>query len=295
MARPKGPPQRSDGPSIILVILAAVIAALVIWWWQSGMKPFWEAFLGDGTPAIPQRTDKAPERGPAPMTLPPPLAEASPPIEHPLPPEAEKPPAVALPPLDRSDPVVRDALVEQLPGAPLPRFTNMQDYVRRFVITVDNLPRGIVPSQMSALQRVPEPLVVDRDAAGTVTLSPRNGARYAPLIGFLEGLDPAVLVRLYSRFYPLMDQEYKALGYPEGRFHDRVIYAIDDMLAAPRPTGPIELIQPRVLYEYADPALRTLSAGQKVMIRIGPDNAERLRGLLRRWRAQLLGQTVNRG
>ena len=175
----------------------------------------------------------------------------------------------------------------------MPRFANMQDYIRRFVVTVDNLPRNIVPSQMSMLQRVPDPLVVDRDADGTMTLSPRNGARYRPLIGFLESLDPAALVRLYARFYPLMDQEYKALGYPEARFHDRVIFAIDDMLAAPRPEGPIELIQPRVLYDYADPSLRALSAGQKIMVRVGPDNAERLRKLLRRLRAQLLGQTVN--
>ena len=293
MARPKGPPEGSDGPSIILLILAAVIAALAIWWWQSGMKPFWESFLGDGTPEVPQRTDSPPARVQPPIELPPPLAEQVPPVEHPLPPEVALPPVKPLPPLDRSDPAVRDALAEQLPHAPLPRFTNMQDYVRRFVITVDNLPRNIVPSQLSALQRVPEPLMVDRDASGTLTLSPRNGDRYAPLIGFLESLEPATLVKLYSRFYPLMDQEYKSLGYPEGRFHDRVIFAIDDMLAAPRPTGPIELIQPRVLYEYADPALRTRSAGQKVMIRVGPDNAERLRGLLQRWRAQLLGQAAN--
>lgn len=293
MARPKGPPEGSDGPSIILLILAAVIAGLAIWWWQSGMKPFWESFLGDGTPAVPQRTDSPPERAQPPIELPPPLAGESPPVEHPLPPEAQQPPPKPLPPLDKSDPVVRDALAEQLPQAPLPRYANMQDYVRRFVITIDNLPRGIVPSQMSALQRVPEPLVVDRDASGTMTLSPRNGARYAPLISFFESLEPATLVRLYSRFYPLMDQEYKSLGYPEGRFHDRVIFAIDDMLAAPRPSGPIELIQPRVLYEYADPALRTLSAGQKVMIRVGPENADRLRALLQRWRAQLLGQAVN--
>ena len=293
MARPKGPPQGSDGPSIILLILVAVIAALAFWWWQSGMKPFWESFLGDGTPTVPQRIDDPADRIQPPITLPPPLAEQTAPIEHPLPPEAEQPPSTPLPPLDKSDPVVRDALTGQLPGAPLQRYTNMQDYVRRFVVTIDNLPRGIVPSQMSALQRVPGPLVVDRDGSGTMTLSPRNGARYGPLIGFLETLDPEVLVKLYSRFYPLMDQEYKALGYPDGRFHDRVILAIDDMLAAPRPTGPIELIQPRVLYEYADPALRTLSAGQKVMIRVGPENADRLRALLQRLRSRLLGEAPN--
>ena len=296
MARPKGPPQGSDGPSIILLLALAALIALGVWWWQSGMKPFWESFLGDGTPPVPERSDAPPERlEPPPLALPEP-AVLPPTIEHPLPPEVEQQqaaPQEPLPALDKSDPTVRDALVSQLPSVPLPRFANMQDYVKRFVVTVDNLPRNIVPSQLSVLQRVPNPLIVDKDANGTMTLSPQNSARYQPLIGFLETLDPAAVVRLYARFYPLMDEEYKALGYPEARFHDRVIFAIDDMLAAPRPKGPVELIQPRVLYEYADPAMRALSAGQKVMVRVGPENAERLRALLRRFRAQLLGQTVN--
>ena len=279
-----------------MLLIVGVLLLLGIWWWQSGMKPFWESFLGDNTPPVPQRSDAPLERSVPPAFEPPAVVEAPPPIEHPLPPEVDQQKAAhaePLPPLDRSDPVVRDALVGQLPSAPLPRFTNMQDYVKRFVVTVDNLPRNIVPSQLSAMQRVPDQLVVDRDGKGTMTLSPRNSARYQALIGFLESVDPATVVRLYSRFYPLMDQEYKALGYPEARFHDRVIFAIDDMLSAPRPQGPIELIQPRVLYEYADPSLRALSAGQKVMVRVGPDNAERLRKLLRQYRAQLLGQAVN--
>lgn len=291
MARPKGPPGGSDGPSIVLLAVLAVVLALAIWWWQSGLTPFWERFLGDGTPPAPLRSDLPPERPALPPQPPAPVAEAV--IEHPLPPEINDLPAEPLPLLEQSDAAVRDALAAQLPGVPMGRFTNMQDYVRRFVITVDNLPREIVPSQMSMFQRVPDPLVIDRQANGVMTLSARNWARYGPMIGFFESLDPATVVRLYARFYPLMDQEYKTLGFPEGRFHDRVIFAIDDMLAAPRPEGPVELVQPRVLYEYADPALRALSAGQKVMIRVGPDNADRLKALLRRWRAQLLGQAVN--
>ena len=54
-----------------------------------------------------------------------------------------------------------------------------------------------------------------------------------PFVSFAQSLDPRLLVSLYLRFYPLLDQTYKQIGHPTGRFHDRVIVAIDDMLAAP--------------------------------------------------------------
>jgi hypothetical protein len=275
-----------------LLAVLAVVIGLAIWWWQSGMVPFWESIFGDPTPPLPQRTDAAPER-PTPAAPGSDSQAARPAVEYPLPPQVNDPKAKPLPPLDRSDPVVRDSLLGQMPGAPLARFVNMQDYVRRFVVTVDNLPRENVPNQLSVFQRVPDLMIVDRGADGVLTLSPRNYERYAPLVGFLESLSPSTVVNLYSRFYPLMDQEYKSLGHPHARFHDRVIFAIDDLLAAPTPTGPIELKQPRILYTFADPALQNLSAGQKAMVRLGPAQAQRLKQVLRRIRAQLLGQAVN--
>src|SRR5690606_24328802 len=99
--------------------------------------------------------------------------------------------------------------------------------------------------------------------------------------------DPATVGRLYVRFYPLLQYEYQQLGFPDGHFNDRVVAAIDDMLAAPTPRQPVRLVQPKVLYRFADPALESLSAGQKIMIRIGPDNARRLRAALLRLRDEL--------
>lgn len=291
MARPKGPPRSSDGPSMALLAALAIVIGLALWWWQSGMVPFWETLFGDSTPARPQRSVVDPIRPPVEL----PVAKAPdapmPPIENPLPELAEKDkPKKPLPPVDRSDPVVLESLLANFSGALLTRYVNMQDFVHRLVVTVDNLPRELVPSQMSVFQRVPGLLEVDKSTPATMTLGPENFRRYDGLVAFLDTLDPGTLVRLYLRFYPLLDQEYKTLGYPQARFHDRVINAIDDLLAAPSPAGPIELIQPKVLYRYADPALQNLSAGQKIMIRVGPDHAAKLKQMLRRLRSSLLGQ-----
>ena len=268
-----------------LILLLAVLIVAGLWWWQSGLFRFWEHPLRPAAPVALPRVDIAP----SPASEPPPAPEAT--VEFPMP---ELPPEVAqkpLPPIDRSDAAVLEALEDSHVADALPGFLNMQDYVRRLVVTVDNLPRETVPTQMSMVQRIPGPLNVRREGEA-IFLDPGNSSRYGPFISMVEALPPRTLAQVYLRFYPLLDKAYKELGYPKARFHDRVVVAIDDMLAAPSPAGPIELVQPQVLYRFADPRLQRLSAGQKIMVRVGPANAERLKRVLRRLRRELLGQTV---
>jgi len=54
--------------------------------------------------------------------------------------------------------------------------------------------------------------------------------------------------------------------------------------------GPIALVQPGVQYQYADPKLEALSAGQKAMLRMGSANAAVVREKLRALRAALVAQ-----
>jgi hypothetical protein len=267
-----------------LIFLLALLLAAAFYWWQSGMAPFWDSFTGGNPPA---RT----ERPPVAEAPPPPVAEQPLP-EYPMPELPEKDKAKPLPAIENSDGPILEALVGNFRADGLAEFINMQDYVRRLVITVDNLPRELVPSQMSMVQRIPGLLEVEK-SGDVITLGPRNYARYDAFVSFAQSLDPRLLVSLYLRFYPLLDETYKHVGHPTGRFHDRVIVAIDDMLAAPQPKGPIELVQPKILYRFVDPELQNLSAGQKIMIRIGPENASKLKQALRRLRRELLGQPVN--
>jgi hypothetical protein len=59
--------------------------------------------------------------------------------------------------------------------------------------------------------------------------------------------------------------------------------------AAPQATGTLALVQPKVLYKFADPRLEGLSAGQKIMLRMGDGNAMRVRAKLQALRKQLAG------
>ena len=48
------------------------------------------------------------------------------------------------------------------------------------------------------------------------------------------------------------------------------------------------LVRPNVLYEFADPAFEALSSGQKLMLRMGPDNAATLKRRLQKFRDKLV-------
>ena len=84
----------------------------------------------------------------------------------------------------------------------------------------------------------------------------QRSARYTPYVQMAEAIDAKNLVSAYVHFYPLIQQDYRDLGYPKGYFNDRLIEAIDDLLAAPELTDPLQLVQPKVLYQYSDPELR---------------------------------------
>ena len=187
---------------------------------------------------------------------------------------------------DVGEAAVNKELARNWPLAQLRKYFNLQEQARRLVITVDNLPREHVPSQLRITRGVPELLRVQKDGE-TITLDPSNYERYDRIISYVEKMDARKIGRLYAKFYPLLQRTYEETGFPEERFHDRVLAALDDMMDAPRPTGPIRLVQPKVLYRFEDDHLESLSAGQKIMIRVGPENAARLRKVLARVRAAI--------
>jgi hypothetical protein len=118
----------------------------------------------------------------------------------------------------------------------------------------------------------------------TITLSAENSARYAAFMKLVQGTDTKQLGSLYIRYYPLFQQAYEDLGYPGQYFNDRLVEVIDHLLQTPEIRGPIELKQGRVFYEYADPALEARSAGQKLLLRMGPANTAVLKAKLKELR-----------
>ena len=221
----------------------------------------------------------------APTPPPAPAASTPPQIAHPLPGEGTG--GAALPALNDSDPVTRDSLIGVLGKAPVEQFLVPQNIVRHIVVTIDNLPRKKVAVDLRPVKPTPGQTLVTTQGDVT-TLSDANYARYAPLMHVLQSTDVKTLAVVYERLYPLFQQSYEDLGYPGKYFNDRLVEVIDHLLQAPEAAGPVPLVQPKVFYEYADADLEGRSAGQKLLMRMGPANERLLKEKLRAFRAEIV-------
>ena len=212
----------------------------------------------------------------------PPEAPSEPAIEHPVP-TAPSAASAPLPALADSDPAIRDALSAAL-GKDATQYLVPESLVRHIVVTIDNLPRQKVPAAKRPTVAVPGTFLAEGDELHA-TIDPKNYARYDPMVSVVRKLDMKQVAEVYLRFYPLFQGAYQDLGYPTGYFNDRLVQVIDSLLATPKLDGPIELTRPNVLYTFADPTLEARPAGQKLLLRMGPENAAVIKGKLSELRA----------
>jgi Protein of unknown function (DUF3014) len=231
------------------------------------------------------RTHRQPAEQPAAAAPQPAPVSEAPQIRNPIneAPAQEKP----LPPLNESDSAVQDSLSGVF-GRSLEPFLVPKDIVRNVVVTIDNLPRKKAAVQRWPLKQTAGEFVVT--GAEDVSLSDANFARYAPLMKVLRNADVSQVAALYTHLYPLFQEAYTDLGYPDGYFNDRLVEVIDHLLATPEVAGPIRLTQPGVFYQFADPTLEERSAGQKLLIRMGPENAAAIKHKLRELRKAVAKQ-----
>ncbi len=257
--------------SALLLILGIAVASAVIWWFSiQAPAP---------TPAVPVA-----------MPPPPPASSAvvaQPEIQHPL---EEAPGPVSASQVDA-------ALTELLGRKAVASFLQTSDFPRRVAATVDNLGRAHAPAALWPVNPTAGRFTVQELPDGPV-IGADNAARYTPLVLLAESVDTARAAQLYLRIYPLLQGAYEELGYPKRYFNDRLVEVIDILLATPEPEyplklrlvevkGPIPSERPWVRYEYADPVLESLTAGQKILVRTGPVNARRLKAKLTEFRAQV--------
>ncbi len=201
-------------------------------------------------------------------------------------PAIEPDPAKPLPSLDNSDALMRETVSGLVGRKAFEAMVYPSQLVRRIVATVDNLPRETAPRRVMPLEPVPGRFGV-APTGEEYLLAGANSERYGPYVRVFQALDARTLARNYFASYGLFQRAYAELGFPNRRFHDRLIEAIDNLLEAPEVSDPVKLVRPKVFYEFADPELEALSAGQKIMIRMGADNAARVKAKLREIRREL--------
>lgn len=277
-------PARESSMWIPAIVVVAILAASFAWWRWSLQK--------EAPPEAPP-VATAPRPQPAPPDAPAPVATGPQNLVEPL---AE--PDKTLPPLNDADARVNGALTDLLGKKAVTSFLQTDGFVRRVVATVDNLPRPQASSRLWPVHPTPQRFETQGDGE-VKTIGTDNGSRYTPFVLFVESVDTARAAALYAKLYPLFQQAYEELGYPGRYFNDRLVAVLDHLLKTPEPAGPVQVRltqvkgemkgevgseSPWLRYEFADPQLESLSAGQKILIRMGPVNERRMKTKLAEFR-----------
>lgn len=256
-------------------LLAIVLLAGAAWWYWSQQQTA-EPPVTAGTPPAVTEPDEPEVRYPIePVRAPPEtrITDTTPPLE-PAPVEAPPPAPVG------------EWLESLLGTEALSQWFNQDHLIQRVVATVDNLPRTETASKVSPLRPPSTAFEVEEGTEGLLRGS-GNDNRYRPYMEWLEQVDTDTLVQAYRQYYPQFQQAYEDLGYPDGYFNDRLVSVIDHLLETPEPEGPVRLVPWEGRYLYADPELEALSAGQKALLRLGPDHLPRMKQRLREVRAAI--------
>lgn len=267
---PPGDFRDSNAPLIVVVlVLAGGVGGF--FWWQKQQT--------EAPQSPPPVAASALVHDAAPPPAPVPDAAAPPAIQHPVP----RGPRGPLPALDEADGYLKKALSDLLGRKNVLSFLALDGFARRFVVTVDNLANEQATTRMWPVKPI----------AGNFTVDPSDGAaasanarRYAAFVRFAEAVDTKRAVAVYVRLYPLFQEAYDELGYSGKYFNDRLVQVIDHLLETPVLPHParVRLVEARgasrPLYQFMDPALESRSAGQKILLRMGPESAARLKAKL---------------
>jgi len=264
---------RDSTPWLLPVLLATGVAAAV-WYYWTNMKEQAASAPAEhySAPQLEAETDS--DGGPRH-----PIAE----VEFP---DSASTDLRPLPSLDDSDEYFKMDLGD-LFGDQIGALLADTRIVERVVATVDNLPRSHVAERIRPVSGLSDAFVADPEGGDLYVISQESYRRYDDLVGIIEQSSVSDLADLYRRYYPLFQSAYVDLGYPNGYFNDRLVEAIDDMLATPDLAGKISLVRPHVLYQFQNPDLEARSSGQKLLLRMGSENSAKIKAKLTELRKEI--------
>ena len=176
-----------------------------------------------------------------------------------------------LPPLNESDTWFRDQLADV--ATPWLAETEL---IRTAATVLENASRGELPRKFLGFLAPTGKFGISGSGAQR-QMDPASFERYDSFVGALEMLPPERAAEFFRTIEPLLAEAVRELGTRSGSPRELAYLALNTALATPRTDGTDRLVQPKVLFKYADEELESLLPLQKQLLRMGPDNLERVR------------------
>lgn len=197
-----------------------------------------------------------------------------------VPAQAQSGEQIALPPLDESDALVRE-LVARLSSHPtVAAWLTTDGLIMNFVVVTTKIAEGQTPSgELKAVGPVGSFRI--RKSQNSVYMDPASYRRYDRYAEAVAAIDARGAARLYETLKPRVIEAHRRFGTPEGEADRTLERAIVELLRVPVVEGDIALEPQGVGYAFADPRLEQLSPAQKQLLRMGPENVQKIQAKLR--------------
>ncbi len=189
-------------------------------------------------------------------------------------------------PLDGSDALLREMAGDVSANPAFIRWLGAGGLIRRFVAAVDAIANGNSPRPQADFFVLARPFTAARRDGRTI-LDPASYGRYDVVADVLGSVSAAGCAQLYRSFQTQIRQAYRELGYPQGDFSRTLLKAVNELLRTPVAEGPLEVEAKMEIFVFRDERLEALSAAQKHLLRMGPENIQLIQAKLREMAAAL--------
>ena len=168
--------------------------------------------------------------------------------------------------------------------------------LRHLVAAAQLVADGASPPPALPFLSIPGPFVVreveaPKPAKGKVRPPPQlfiatsSYARYDALLRVFGSVNAAAAGDAYAQVRPFCEAAFGEIGRPGKRFDDVLTAALRRVLAVKLIDGEVELVPKGAVYAFKDPAVEALSAAEKQVLRLGPENGRVLQRQLREFAA----------
>ena len=187
---------------------------------------------------------------------------------------------LSLPPLDETDALVRQLIARLSSNPTVAAWLTTDGLLVNFAQVTRQISNGEGPTQeLGAIGPVPTFRV--RTSRDDLFVDPSSYRRYDRYAQAVSSIDARGAARLYATTKPRILEAYRRMGEPTAEFDPVLERAIVELLSVPAVQGDIKLAPHGIVYAFVDPRLESMSAAQKNLLRMGPENVQAVQGKLR--------------
>ncbi|MDG1987241.1 MAG: DUF3014 domain-containing protein [Halieaceae bacterium] len=204
-------------------------------------------------------------------------------------------PNVTSPVINKEEAAIKmqDALIDLSDSLLLLESFYTPNLIERIAAIVDSSSKGIVIHRMLPLKPLKEKFPI-AEKERILIMDPTGYHRFDPYVEALVSLEVSELRALFHEYRSYLEQAYAALGYQQEELDNAIIKSLDQIISAPTIKTAIAIVEHEAVYRFLDEDLEALPELHKQLLRMGPDNVEKIQSFATNLRAALIEEEMQR-